>query len=71
MSEELEQLRQEAEMRRQAIATDVDLVTDRVDPSRIADRQKAKFSERVGSLKSTVFGSSDNERSQSSDDGTS
>lgn len=65
MTTELEQLRQEAEVRRQAIANDVDLVSDRVDPTRIADRQKAKISQRVGSLRATVFGSSDSARSHS------
>ncbi len=65
MTTELDQLRQEAELRRQAIASDVHLVSDRVDPTRIADRQKAKISQRVGSLRATVFGSSDSARSHS------
>ncbi len=59
MSDELEQLRRQADDRRDAIANDVELVTDRVAPSRIADRQKARFSERVGSVRSSVFGSAD------------
>lgn len=63
----ISELRQEADARRDAIARDVDLVTDRVDPSRIADRQKAKLSQRVSGLRDTVFGTSDRNRTTGSD----
>lgn len=62
MSNEIESLRQEADQRRDAIARDVELMTDRVDPSRIADRQKAKVGQRWGAARDRVFGSSDRTR---------
>jgi len=55
----LESLRQEAEARREAIGRDVELVTDRVAPGRIADRQKAKLGERIGGVRNSVFGAKD------------
>jgi len=58
MSEqEIQQLRNEAADRRDAIARDVELVTDRVAPGRIAERQKAKFGQSVGNARNRVFGS--------------
>ncbi len=62
MSNELDQLRDEADQRRAAIATDVELVTDRVAPGRIADRQKARFGERVSGIRASVFGTPDRRR---------
>lgn len=55
-------LRREADERREAIARDVDLVTDRVAPGRIADRQKARFRQQVSGVRDTVFGTSDRDR---------
>lgn len=59
---ELDELRREADQRRDAISRDVDLMTDRVAPGRIADRQKAKFTQRVTSVRSRVFGTPDDDR---------
>ena len=56
-------LRREADDRRDAIARDVELVTDRVAPSRIADRQKAKVRRGFEGVRDTVFGTSDRHRS--------
>jgi|GEM_PF-4611487 len=69
----LTDLRREADDRRDAIARDVELVTDRVDPSRVAGRQKAKLNQRVSGLRNSVFGSSDRNRfsNTDSDDSTS
>lgn len=58
----LQQLRADAEHRREAIARDVELVTDRVAPGRIADRQKAKVRRSFSSVRSSVFGTSDHAR---------
>lgn len=58
----LSELRQEADARRDAIARDVELVTDRVSPGRIADRQKAKFRQQVSGVRDSVFGTSDRNR---------
>ncbi len=57
-------LRNEADARRDAIARDVELVTDRVAPGRIADRQKARFGQRVSGLRDSVFGTSDRTRTR-------
>lgn len=64
----IEDLRLEADQRRAAISRDVELVTDRVAPGRIADRQKAKFRQGVGGVRDSVFGTSDRNRSSDSDD---
>ena len=64
MTNDIESLRNEADQRREAIARDVELVTDRVDPSRIADRQKAKINQRWGAARDRVFGSSDRTRNE-------
>lgn len=66
----IEQLRREAEARRQDLAADVELVADRVSPSRIADRQKAKISGRVDSIRDRVFGSPDHRREAVDDVGS-
>jgi len=66
----LSELRQEADDRRSAIVRDVELVTDRVAPARIADRQKAKFSQRVSGMRDSVFGSSDRNRFAAGGDDT-
>ena len=63
---DLNQLREEAEQRRLAIANDVELVTDRVAPGRIADRQKARVNQRVSSVRDSIFGTADRHRSPSS-----
>lgn len=59
----IEQLRAEAAAHRQSIATDLELVGDRVSPSRIAERRKARLRERVSGMRDTVFGSADRSRS--------
>lgn len=59
----IEQLRAEAAAHRQSIATDLELVGDRVSPSRIAERRKARLRERVYGMRDTVFGSADRSRS--------
>lgn len=64
----IEDLRLEADQRREAIGRDVELVTDRVAPGRIADRQKAKFRQGVGGVRDSVFGTSDRNRPSGSDD---
>lgn len=58
----IQELRREADDRRDAIVRDVDLVADRIAPGRIADRQKAKVRQGVTGLRDTVFGSSDRSR---------
>jgi len=58
----IEQLRAEAAMRRQAIATDLELVGDRVSPTRIAERRKAAFRQRMQGVRNSVFGTSDRHR---------
>jgi gas vesicle protein len=58
----LEQLRAEAAQRRQAIATDLELMGDRVSPNRIAERRKAAFRQRIHGVRNTVFGTSDRHR---------
>lgn len=55
----IEQLRAEAAARRQSIATDLELMGDRVSPSRIAERRKARMRERMHGVRNTVFGSSE------------
>jgi gas vesicle protein len=59
----IEQLQADAAARRQAIATDLELMGDRVSPSRIAERRKARLRERVYGMRNTIFGSSDRPRS--------
>lgn len=54
----IEQLRAEAAAHRQSIATDLELMGDRVSPSRMAERRKARLRERVFGVRDTVFGSS-------------
>ncbi len=61
-------LRRQADEQRDAIARDVDLVTDRVSPSRVADRQKAKVRQSVGSVRESLFGTSDRHRLASDHD---
>lgn len=58
----IEQLRAEAAAHRQSIATDLELMGDRVSPSRIAERRKARLRERVYGMRNTVFGSSERAR---------
>jgi len=58
----IQELRREADDRRDAIVRDVDLVADRIAPGRIADRQKAKLRQGIGGMRDTVFGSSDQSR---------
>lgn len=58
----IDQLRAEAAMRRQAIATDLELMGDRVSPTRIAERRKAAFRQRMHGVRNTVFGTSDRHR---------
>jgi gas vesicle protein len=55
----IEQLRAEAAARRQSIATDLELMGDRVSPSRIAERRKARMRERMQGVRNTVFGVSE------------
>ena len=64
--EQIDQLRIEADARRQAITGDVDMLTDRVLPSRIVERQKARFSQRVSTARDSVFGTPDHRRPASS-----
>jgi len=59
----IEELRRESDRHREAIARDVDLVTDRVAPNRIADRQKAKLRQGVGGIRDSLFGTADRHRS--------
>jgi gas vesicle protein len=59
----IDQLRAEAAAHRQSIGTDLELMGDRVSPSRIAERRKARLRERVYGMRDTVFGSSDRSRS--------
>lgn len=59
----IEDLRREAEAQRQDLAADVELVADRVSPTRIAGRQKAKITGGVDSLRDRVFGTPDHRRS--------
>lgn len=58
----IDQLRAEAAAHRQSIATDLELMGDRVSPGRIAERRKAKLRERVNGMRNTVFGSSERSR---------
>jgi len=58
----IERLRAEAAAHRQAIATDLELVGDRVSPARVVERSKARFRERVSGVRNSVFGSSDRSR---------
>jgi len=58
----IEELRRESDRHREAIARDVDLVTDRVAPNRIADRQKAKLRQGVGGIRDSLFGTADRHR---------
>lgn len=60
----IEQLRAEAAAHRQSIATDLELMGDRVSPSRIAERRKARLRERVYGMRETVFGSSERSRAR-------
>ena len=60
--QDIERLRAEAAMQRQAIATDLELMGDRVSPARIAERRKAAFRERLHGARNSVFGSSDRAR---------
>ena len=62
----IEQLRAEAAEHRQSIATDLELMGDRVSPGRIAERRKAKLRERVQGVRNTVFGSSERARTTGS-----
>jgi gas vesicle protein len=62
----IEQLRSEAAAHRQSIATDLELMGDRVSPGRIAERRKAKIRERVSGLRNTVFGTSERSRTAGS-----
>lgn len=62
----IEQLRSEAAAHRQSIATDLELMGDRVSPGRIAERRKAKIRERVSGLRNTVFGTSERSRTTGS-----
>lgn len=55
----IEQLRAEAAARRQSIATDLELMGDRVSPARIAERRKARMRERMHGVRNTVFGVSE------------
>jgi gas vesicle protein len=60
MSEQsIDQLRAEAAERRQAIATDLELMGDRVSPARMAERRKAAFRERMTGVRNSVFGTPD------------
>lgn len=59
---QIQDLRREADDRRDAIVRDVDLVADRIAPGRIADRQKAKLRQGVNGMRDTVFGTSDRSR---------
>lgn len=58
----IEQLRAEAAAHRQSIATDLELMGDRVSPSRIAERRKARLRERVYGMRNSVFGTSERTR---------
>jgi gas vesicle protein len=62
----IEQLRSDAAAHRQSIATDLELMGDRVSPGRIAERRKAKLRERVQGMRNTVFGSSERARTTGS-----
>lgn len=63
--QDIERLRADAAAQRQAIATDLELMGDRVSPTRIAERQKAQLRERVHGVRNTVFGASDRFRPSS------
>lgn len=58
----IDQLRAEAAAHRQSIATDLELMGDRVSPSRIAERRKARLRERVQGMRNSVFGTSERPR---------
>ena len=58
----IDQLRAEAAQRRQAIATDLELMGDRVSPTRIAERRRAALRQRMHGVRNTVFGTSDRHR---------
>lgn len=58
----IDQLRAEAAMRRQAIADDLELMGDRVSPTRIAERRRAAFRQRIHGVRNNVFGTSDRHR---------
>ncbi len=64
----IDQLRAEAAAHRQSIATDLELMGDRVSPSRIAERRKARLRERVYGMRNSVFGSSERSRSSATYD---
>jgi gas vesicle protein len=61
----IERLRAEAAAQRQSIATDLELMGDRVSPSRIAERRKARVRERVQGVRNSVFGTSQRPRRSS------
>jgi hypothetical protein len=54
--QQIDQLRAEAARQRQAIARDIDLVEERVSPTQIADRQRARWRQRVTRVRYSVFG---------------
>ena len=67
--QDLDQLRQDAERQREAIATDLEYVGDRVSPGRIVERRRAAVVSRFQGARSSVFGSPDASRGRSSDRG--
>lgn len=62
----IDQLRAEAVAHRQSIATDLELMGDRVSPGRIAERRKARLRERVQGMRNSVFGTSERSRTSAS-----
>ncbi|HET8661285.1 MAG TPA: DUF3618 domain-containing protein [Micromonosporaceae bacterium] len=56
MATEPDQIRNEIEMTRADLATNVDRLADKTVPSRIAQRAKNRFSDRMHSMRDRVFG---------------
>lgn len=54
-----DQIRADIAATRSTLSDDVDALTDKVSPSRVADRQKEKVRSKVSSVKDKVFGAAD------------
>lgn len=67
MSTDPDQIRADIERTRSELSSDVDALTDKVSPSRIAERQTDKVKNAVSSVKDKVMGVSDDTRAATSD----
>ncbi|WP_154793978.1 DUF3618 domain-containing protein [Occultella kanbiaonis] len=67
MSTEPDRIRSDIERTRAELSSDVDALTDRVSPSRIAERQTDKVKSAVSNAKEKVFGAAEDARPSASD----